>query len=77
MGLPHYAVELDALTFQGAQAHPKVCPVCTKKGRWVGATFVPDNERAKGYPTCYCRRCHEAGAYAYDPETKQFLKRES
>lgn len=77
MGLPYYAVERDTMTAQGAAREPRLCPVCTKPGRWVGATFLPDQQRAQGYPPCYCRTIHQAGpgAYAYDPETKGILRR--
>jgi hypothetical protein len=77
MGLPHYAVERDTMTAQGAAAHPRVCPVCTKKGRWVGAVFLPDSDTAKGYPACACRRIHAegGGAYGWDAETRTFLRR--
>jgi hypothetical protein len=78
-GLPFYSVERDTLTAQGAAAHPRLCPSCTKPGRWVGAVFVPDSDTAKGYPACACRRIHAegGGAYGWDPETRAFLRRDT
>lgn len=76
-GLPRYAVELDAMTFQGAAAYPHLCPSCTKPGAWRDGVFVPDNEKIPGYPACPCKRMHEAGAYAFDPATKTFLRRQA
>jgi hypothetical protein len=77
MGLPHYAVERDTQTAQGAAAHPRLCPSCTKPGRWVDGRFLPDSEKVKGYPPCACRRIHAegGGAFAFDPQTKTFLRR--
>jgi hypothetical protein len=79
VGLPHYSVEKDTLTAQGAAAHPTVCPVCTKKGRWMDDRFVPDSDTAKGYPACACRRIHAegGGAYGWDAETRMFLRRDT
>ena len=76
MGLPHYAVERDSMTFQGAAADPFTCPVCCKPGRWMGWRFIPANEKTA--PRCYCQTIFSAGpgAYAYDPETKTFLRRD-
>lgn len=73
MGLPHYAVEVGPL----APRTPD-CPVCCKPGRWVGERFVPESETAKGFPRCYCRSIQREGngAYAYDPETRTFLRRD-
>lgn len=77
MGLPHYAVEAGPLANRHGGA--RECPVCLKPGRWVDDRFVPDSDRAKGAPSCYCRAIHDAGddAYAYDEETKTFLRRRS
>lgn len=73
MGLPHYAVERGPFAPQLPGAND--CPVCGKAGRWQGERFVPANEKAA--PRCYCQTIFSAGphAYAYDPETKTFLRR--
>jgi hypothetical protein len=73
--LPHYAVELDSMTRQGAATNPRSCPICGKAGRWQGDTFVPASERQAGYPRCYCATIHAGGGYAFDPVTKQVLRR--
>lgn len=75
MGLPHYAIERDPMTAAAARRDPHFCPVCLKPGRWVAWRFLPNGE--KGPPRCYCRTMHDAGpdVYAYDPETKTFLRR--
>lgn len=75
MGLPHYAVERDTMTMPGAIEHLFNCPVCTKAGQWHGERFVPANEKTA--PRCYCQTIFSAGpaAYAYDAETKTFLRR--
>ena len=75
MSLPRYAIEKDSMTFQGAEAYPKLCPSCGKPGRWLDGVFVPDREQLPGYPSCPCRKMHAAGAFAFDPETQQFLRR--
>lgn len=73
--LPYYAVERDSMTFQGAAAHPTLCPSCGKAGGWHGERFIPHDERAA--PPCRCRSIRDAGsdAYAFDPATKAFLRR--
>lgn len=74
--LPHYAIEWDAYTAAAAATNPAECPVCMKPGRWMNDRFVPTNEKAA--PRCYCQAIFAAGpgAYAYDPATKTFLRRE-
>lgn len=73
MGIPHYAIEGGP--FAPKQPGATSCPVCGKQGRWMGDRFVPANE--KGPPRCYCKTIFSAGpgTYAYDPETKTFLRR--
>lgn len=77
MGLPHYLVEKPLMNAADATGNSRHCPVCGKTGRWDGDTFQPANEKQAGFPRCYCLTIHKAGAWAYDPETKQLIYRES
>lgn len=79
MGLPHYAVERGPFGAGHRGTDPSHCPVCAKHGGWSGDVFVPTVDKQLGYPTCYCRAIYLAGngAYAFDPTTRTFLRRDA
>lgn len=70
-GLLHFRVERGLFNAAARDQHHHYCPVCGIAGRWIADCFVCDRDTEK--PRCYCRAIYEAGAWAYDDETRTFV----